>query len=84
MKNVLRYEFPNAVETINLVEMAKGHDDDGLISLLKIIFLVSFNLGPESSQIFVEKAMAVSSEHQEELCDIVRNNPVPKFEAEEI
>jgi hypothetical protein len=46
MKNVIRYEFPNAVETINLVEMAKGQDDEGLISLLRIIFIVSFNLGP--------------------------------------
>jgi hypothetical protein len=46
MKNVIRYEFPNALETINLVEMAKGDDDEGLVSLLKVIFLASFNLGP--------------------------------------
>lgn len=64
--------------------MAKGQDDDGLVALLNVVFLVSFNLGPENSQLFVEKAMAVSPEHQEELCDIVRNNPVPKYEPGEM
>jgi hypothetical protein len=53
MKNVIKYQFPNAIEIINLVEMAKGQDDEGLMSLLNVVFLVSFNLGPENSQIFV-------------------------------
>lgn len=60
MKNVIKYQFPNAIEIINLVEMAKGQDDEGLMSLLNVVFLVSFNLGPENSQIFVEKAMVLS------------------------
>lgn len=42
-KKVLGKTFPIGLPSVNLLEIAKGEDKDGLVALLTIFFIASIN-----------------------------------------
>lgn len=42
-KNVLKSSLPVGLPSVNLLEIAKGQDKDGLIALLTIFFIAAIN-----------------------------------------